>query len=126
MPTSLSQRRGAKTPRGPPPAAPSRAVWPRLALIAAAALLAVVVAALPASLIARFLPPGVGAEDFSGTISHGSRGRGHRGRPPARRGGVAPASARVATSAYGRRPALGRGWIGARRRRRCGSRRARS
>src|ERR1700722_11978753 len=75
MPTSPSQRRGAKTPRGPPPAAPSRSVWPRLALIGAAALLAVVVAALPASLIARFLPPTVRAEDFSGSIWHGSAGR---------------------------------------------------
>ena len=83
MPTSLSQRRGAKTPRGPPPAAPSRSVWPRLALIGAAALLAVVVAALPASLIARFLPPGVGAEDFSGTIWHGSAGRITAGGRPA-------------------------------------------
>jgi hypothetical protein len=83
MPTSPSQRRGAKTPRGAPPAAPSRSVWPRLVLIGAAALLAVVVAALPASLIARFLPPGVRAEDFSGTIWHGSAGRITAGGRPA-------------------------------------------
>jgi Type II secretion system (T2SS), protein N len=83
MPTSPSQRRGAKTPQGPPPAAPSRSVWPRLALIGAAALLAVVVAALPASLITRFLPPGVRAEDFSGTIWHGSAGRITAGGRPA-------------------------------------------
>jgi hypothetical protein len=50
-------------------------MWPRLALIAVAAVLVVVVAALPASLIARFLPPGVRVEDFSGTIWHGSAGR---------------------------------------------------
>jgi Type II secretion system (T2SS), protein N len=37
--------------------------------------LAVVLAALPAALIGRFLPPGVRAEDFSGTIWHGSTGR---------------------------------------------------
>jgi hypothetical protein len=37
--------------------------------------LAVVVAALPASLIARFIPPVVHAQDFSGTIWHGSAGR---------------------------------------------------
>jgi hypothetical protein len=83
MPTSPSQRRGAKTPQRPPPAAPSRSVWPRLALISAAALLAVVVAALPASLIARFLPPGVRAEDFSGTIWHGSAARITAGGRPA-------------------------------------------
>ena len=83
MPTSPSRRRGAKTPKAPPPAAPSRSVWPRLALIAAAAVLAVVVAVLPASLIARFLPPGVRAEDFSGTIWHGSSGRITAGGRPA-------------------------------------------
>ena len=83
MPTSPSQRRGAKTAQGPLPAAPSRSVWPRLALIAAAAVLAVVAAALPASLIARFLPPGVRAEDFSGTIWHGSAGRISAGGLPA-------------------------------------------
>jgi hypothetical protein len=36
--------------------------------------LAVVVAALPASLITHFLPPSVHAEDFSGTLWHGSAG----------------------------------------------------
>jgi hypothetical protein len=82
MPTSPSQRRGAKTTQAPPPA-PSRSVWPRLALIAAAALLAVVVVALPASLIARFLPPGVRLEDFSGTIWHGSAGSITAGGTPA-------------------------------------------
>jgi hypothetical protein len=39
------------------------------------ALLAVVVTALPASVITRFLPPSVHAEDFSGSIWHGSAGR---------------------------------------------------
>lgn len=38
-------------------------------------LLAIVVAALPASLLGRFLPAGVAAADFSGTIWHGSAGR---------------------------------------------------
>jgi hypothetical protein len=33
------------------------------------------VAALPASLLARFLPPGVAAGDFSGTLWHGSAGK---------------------------------------------------
>jgi Type II secretion system (T2SS), protein N len=82
MPTSPSQRRGAKSRQASPPA-PSRPIWPRLALIAAAAVLAVVVAALPASLIARFLPPGVSVEDFSGTIWHGSAGRITAGGRPA-------------------------------------------
>jgi Type II secretion system (T2SS), protein N len=75
MPTSPSQRRGAKTAQARPPPAPSRAIWPRLVLIAAAAVLAVVVAALPASLITRFLPPGVRVEDLSGTVWHGSAAR---------------------------------------------------
>jgi hypothetical protein len=45
--------------------------------------LAVVVTALPAALIARFLPPGLRAEDFSGTIWHGSAGRITTGGRPA-------------------------------------------
>jgi hypothetical protein len=73
MPTSPSQRRGAKA--AAPTAAPARSVWPQLALIGAVAVLAVVMAALPASLITRFLPPAVHAEDFSGTVWHGSAGR---------------------------------------------------
>jgi len=72
MPTSPSRRRGAKA--AAPAAAPARPVWPRLALIGAVAVLAVVVAALPASLISHYLPPNVHAEDFSGTIWHGSAG----------------------------------------------------
>src|ERR1700742_56477 len=72
MPTSPSPRRGTKTAQAPP--APPRAIWPRIALIAVAPVLAVVVVALPASLIARFVPPGVNVEDFSGTIWHGSAG----------------------------------------------------
>jgi hypothetical protein len=39
------------------------------------AVLAVVIAVLPASLANRFLPPAVRAEDFSGTLWHGSAGR---------------------------------------------------
>jgi hypothetical protein len=37
--------------------------------------LVVVVAVLPASVVAHFLPPAVHAEDFSGSIWHGSMGR---------------------------------------------------
>lgn len=43
-------------------------------VIAAAAVLCVVVVALPASLAARFLPAGVHADDFSGNLWHGSAG----------------------------------------------------
>jgi hypothetical protein len=44
-------------------------------LIGLAAVLAVIVAALPASLITHFLPPTVHAEDFSGSLWHGSAGK---------------------------------------------------
>jgi hypothetical protein len=39
------------------------------------AVLAIVIAVLPASLVNKFLPPMVRAEDFSGTLWHGSAGR---------------------------------------------------
>lgn len=68
MPASRSPRRGAE------PAAPSRSHWP-LVLIGIAAVAAAIVAALPASIAARFLPPMVVAEDFSGSLWHGSAGR---------------------------------------------------
>ena len=72
MPTSPSPRRGAK---GPPPIPPERSLRRPLALIASVAVLAVIVLVLPASLAARFLPVGVRAEDFSGTLWHGSAAR---------------------------------------------------
>jgi hypothetical protein len=68
MPISRSPNRDVK------PAAGRRTVWP-LVLIGLAAVLAVVVASLPASAIAHFLPQYVGAEDFSGSIWHGSAGK---------------------------------------------------
>ena len=68
MPASRSPSRSAK------PAPPSRRYWP-IVLIGLAAVLAVIVASLPASIIARFLPPVVRAEDFSGSIWHGSAGK---------------------------------------------------
>jgi hypothetical protein len=70
MPTSRSPRRAAKG--APPPPPPPRSLWPAVALIAALAALAVTVVVLPASLAARFLPAIVHAEDFSGTLWHGS------------------------------------------------------
>jgi hypothetical protein len=72
MPTSPSPRRGGKVP---PRAAPARSLWPRIAVIAVLAVAGVTVSALPASWAARFLPGTVHAEDFSGTIWHGSAGR---------------------------------------------------
>lgn len=44
-------------------------------LAAVLAIAAVVLISLPASLIARFLPPQIQAEDFSGNLWHGSSGR---------------------------------------------------
>jgi len=73
MPTSLSPRRAVK--QTAPAVAPARSIWPRVALIGVIAVVAVVVAVLPASLANKFLPPGVQAEDFSGTLWHGSAGR---------------------------------------------------
>ncbi len=68
MPPSRSPSRNVK------PAPDRRDPWPMI-LIGLAAVLAVVVAALPASLVARFLPPWIHAEDFSGSIWHGSAGK---------------------------------------------------
>ena len=73
MPTSPSLRRGAK--KAAPPVAPARSLWPRIALIGVLGVLVVVIAVLPASLANKFLPPAVRAEDFSGTLWHGSAGR---------------------------------------------------
>jgi hypothetical protein len=44
-------------------------------LIGLAAILAAIVAFLPASIIAHFLPPNVAAEEFSGSVWHGSAGK---------------------------------------------------
>jgi Type II secretion system (T2SS), protein N len=77
MPTSPSPRRAASrgAKKAAPPVAPARSLWPRVALIGVFAVLAVVVAVLPASLANKFLPPIVRAEDFSGTLWHGSAER---------------------------------------------------
>jgi Type II secretion system (T2SS), protein N len=68
MPVSRSLNRAAK------PAPRSRSYWP-LILIGLAAVLAVIIAALPASIITHFLPPILHAEDFSGSLWHGSAGK---------------------------------------------------
>lgn len=75
MPTSPSPRRGARVPPpAPRPAAPAP-LFPRLALIGVLAIAAIVVCVLPASIIARILPAAIRAEDFSGSLWHGSAGR---------------------------------------------------
>ncbi len=71
MPASRSPSRGASAPTSA--ARPARSRWPWI-LIGVAAVLAVAVAALPASLVSHFLPPSVQAGDFSGSLWHGSAG----------------------------------------------------
>jgi hypothetical protein len=73
MPTSRSPRRNTKAA---PPLPPRRRrfLGPLIALLVLA-VLAVVVIALPASLVKRFLPPSVVADDFSGSLWHGSAGK---------------------------------------------------
>ena len=68
MRTSRSPSRAAKTP------ASSHSIWPWI-LIAVVAVVAVAVSVMPASVIGRFLPKAVRAEDFSGSLWHGSAGR---------------------------------------------------
>jgi hypothetical protein len=75
MPTSPSPRRGAKAQQPAARPAQPRSLWPRLTLIGVSAIIAIVVCVLPASMITRFLPPSVQAEDFSGSVWHGSAGR---------------------------------------------------
>src|SRR3984957_13964805 len=68
MPVSRSLKRAAEPP------ARSRSYWP-LILVGLAAVLAVIITALPASIIAHFLPPNVQAEDFSVRLWRGSAGK---------------------------------------------------
>jgi hypothetical protein len=68
MPTSRSSNRRIK------PDPPWRSYRP-LVLIRPAAVLAVVIATLPASLVAHFSPAFIHAEDHSGSLWHGSAGK---------------------------------------------------
>jgi hypothetical protein len=68
MPASRSRSRDAN------PAPRSRTIWP-LVLIGLGAVLAVILASLPASVITHVLPPSMHAEDFSGSLWHGSAGK---------------------------------------------------
>jgi general secretion pathway protein N len=54
--------------------APLRLFWP-ITLFTLLVIGVVVATALPASLVTRFLPPSIHAEDFSGSIWHGSAAR---------------------------------------------------
>src|SRR6202011_5396256 len=71
MPTSRSPKRGTRPlveTRRP------RFVLP-IILIVVLAVLSVAIIGVPASLVTRFLPPFISAEDFSGSLWHGSAGR---------------------------------------------------
>jgi Type II secretion system (T2SS), protein N len=70
MPTSRSRPRGAEPRRPPARASLIRPLIPVVVL----AVLAVAVIALPASLIKRVLPSFIAADDFSGTLWHGTAG----------------------------------------------------
>lgn len=70
MPTSHSRSRNTK----PEPQPRSRWPWVLLVLAGLLVLLGASVFVLPASIIARFLPPQVRAEDFSGSLIHGAAG----------------------------------------------------
>ena len=75
MPVSRSPRRDSRpAARDLKVAESSRSYWP-LILIGLVAVLTVIIAALPASIITYFLPKAVHAEDFSGSIWHGSSGK---------------------------------------------------
>ena len=67
MPASRSARRDIERPR-------RARRWP-LFLLGLIVLSAALVFALPASLVARFLPAQVHAEDFSGSLLHGAAGK---------------------------------------------------
>ena len=75
MRTSASPRRDASAPRPASPSPPARPFWCIVLPMFMLAALTVAVIALPASLVARLLPAAVHAEDFSGSIWHGSAGR---------------------------------------------------
>jgi hypothetical protein len=68
MPVSRSPSRDAK------PSPPAYSIWPWI-LIALGGVFAVIVVALPASIVGHFFPPSVHAEDFSGSVWHGSAGK---------------------------------------------------
>jgi hypothetical protein len=72
MPASRSRSRGTDAPVRAPPR--SRKLW-LLIPIGVLVLGGAVLAALPASLLKRFLPPQIQADEFTGSIWHGSAAR---------------------------------------------------
>jgi len=77
MPASRSKRepdRPALSRRSPLSGGAKRLFWP-ITLFSLLVIGVVVAIALPASLVSRFLPPPIQAEDFSGSIWHGSAAR---------------------------------------------------
>src|ERR1700730_3553046 len=74
MPISRSPKRGIRAPGPPDETKRPRFVVPVI-LIVVLAVLTVAVIAVPASLVTRFLPPFINAQDFSGSQWHGSAGR---------------------------------------------------
>jgi hypothetical protein len=69
MPASRSRNRELK-----PAPKTKLLIWP-IVLAASLAIAAIVLLVLPASIITHFLPPQIQAEDFSGSIWHGSSGQ---------------------------------------------------
>lgn len=75
MPASRSPSPRARAGRGAAvPVRATHSLWPWI-LIGMAGVFSVAVVVLPASVVTHFLPPNVHAEDFSGSIWHGSAGR---------------------------------------------------
>src|SRR5260221_5417896 len=65
----------SRSPSGDAKPAPRSRSYRPIVLIGLAAAAAVTIVSLPASIIARLLPPAVHAEDFSGSVWHGSTGK---------------------------------------------------
>jgi Type II secretion system (T2SS), protein N len=74
MPASRSASRGIKAPRPTEEFGTSMRRWP-LVLLALIVMSGAAIYVAPASLAARFLPPQVHAEDFSGSLLHGAAGK---------------------------------------------------
>ncbi len=100
-------RRAAALSASPAPRTAAPPLWPTSSPSSALAALAVVISALPASIVTHFLPPSVHAEDFSGSVWHGSAGRITVAARDCRRARVAFASRRLAALESCRRIALG-------------------
>ena len=75
MPTSPSAKRSTSSRRPVRVEPPERSSLIKpLILVVVLAVIVVTIVALPASMVRRFLPPSIVADDFSGTLWHGSAG----------------------------------------------------